>query len=153
MKIVVRPIVDPQREIDLTHRLVSAIAEELWSLYGGNEQLNWLEAERHLVRLVGAAGAEADETTFVSLGAAAGRVRHRRFGRLYAAPANRPARRVRLGGAGGATARGPSPAARLDQCKRKREPLGSRQLVAKSAAKDSRQGAMCCLRKPQGPCW
>ena len=28
MRIVVRPIVDPQREIDLTHRLESAIAEE-----------------------------------------------------------------------------------------------------------------------------
>lgn len=64
MKIIVRPVVDPQREIDLTHRLVSAIAEELWNLYGGNEELNWLEAERHLQRLIGEAREEADETTF-----------------------------------------------------------------------------------------
>lgn len=61
MKLVIRPIQDPQRELDLTHRLVSAIAEELWKLYGGNEQLNWVEAELHLQRIVGEAGAEARE--------------------------------------------------------------------------------------------
>ena len=71
MKIIVRPIVEPQREIDLTHRLASAIAEELWRLYGGNEQLNWMEAEGHLERLLGEARAEARETTFVSVGRAA----------------------------------------------------------------------------------
>ncbi len=52
MRLVIRPVQDPQREIDLTHRLTAAIAEELWSLYGGNEQLNWVEAELHLQRLV-----------------------------------------------------------------------------------------------------
>ncbi len=67
MKVLVRPVVDPQAEIDLTHRLVSAIAEELWKLYGGNEQLNWLEAERHLQQIVGKARAEADETMFVNM--------------------------------------------------------------------------------------
>lgn len=71
MKIIVRPVVVPRRETDLTHRLVSAIAEELWSLQGGNRQLNWLEAECHLQWIGGAARAEVDETTFVSLGAAA----------------------------------------------------------------------------------
>jgi hypothetical protein len=61
MKIIVRPILDPQREIDLTHRLVAAIAEELWRLFGGNETLNWIEAEWHLQRIVAQARAEARE--------------------------------------------------------------------------------------------
>jgi hypothetical protein len=77
MKIVIRPIVDPQREIDLTNRLVSAIAEELWRLYGGNDHLNWLEAERHLERIVGEAQHEAAEAVFVSVApAAAGAAGH-----------------------------------------------------------------------------
>lgn len=62
MKLVIRPIQDRQRELDVTHRLVSAIADELWKLYGGNDQLNWLEAELHLQRIVGRARAEARET-------------------------------------------------------------------------------------------
>lgn len=61
MRIAIRPVADPQREIDLTNRLVSAIAEELWRLYGGNEHLNWLEAERHLERIVSGARREAAE--------------------------------------------------------------------------------------------
>ncbi|MFN0011857.1 MAG: hypothetical protein ACKVS8_09465 [Phycisphaerales bacterium] len=59
MRIIIRPVVDRQREIDLTQRLTAVIAEELWRLYGGNEQLNWLEAELHLKRIVGEARAEA----------------------------------------------------------------------------------------------
>lgn len=65
MKIIVRPILDPQREIDLTHRLVAAIAEELWRLFGGNDALNWIEAERHLQQIVAQARVEADETAVV----------------------------------------------------------------------------------------
>lgn len=67
MKLVIRPIQDPQRELDVTHRLVSAIAEELWNLYGGNDQLNWIEAERHLQRIVGQvrAGARESEVALV----------------------------------------------------------------------------------------
>lgn len=65
MRIIVRPIVDPQREIDLTQRLIAAIAEELWRLYGGNEQLNWLEAELHLQHIVGAARAAAEATSVI----------------------------------------------------------------------------------------
>ena len=80
MKIIVRPVVEPQREIDLTHRLVSAIAGELWRLYGGNDQLNWLEAENHLERLLGEARAEARETTFVSVGRAARAAGFRKVG-------------------------------------------------------------------------
>lgn len=52
MKITVRPMSNPGHELDVTHRLIAAIAEELWLFHGGNEQLNWLEAERHLEALV-----------------------------------------------------------------------------------------------------
>lgn len=52
MRIVIRPVVEPQREIDLTRCLVTAIAEELWCRNGGNDQLNWIEAELHLQRIV-----------------------------------------------------------------------------------------------------
>lgn len=62
MQLVIHPIQDPERELDLTHRLVSAIADELWKLYGGNDHLNWIEAELHLQRLVGEARAVARET-------------------------------------------------------------------------------------------
>lgn len=67
MKIIVRPILDPQREIDLTHRLVAAIAEELWRLFGGNETLNWIEAEWHLQRIVAQARVDASETVVVQV--------------------------------------------------------------------------------------
>ncbi len=63
MRILVRPLAEPQREIDMTARLVSAIAEELWRRYGGNAALNWLEAERHLELIVG--DAEASTKTVV----------------------------------------------------------------------------------------
>ncbi len=52
MRVLVRPLAEPQREVDVTDRLVSAIAEELWRRYGGNAALNWLEAERHLERIL-----------------------------------------------------------------------------------------------------
>lgn len=67
MKIIIRPVMDPQREVDLTNRIVAAIAEELWRLYGGNEQLNWLEAEQHLQRIVGGVRGEAAETVLVTM--------------------------------------------------------------------------------------
>jgi hypothetical protein len=81
MRIIVRPVADPRRELDLTERLVSAIAEELWRLYGGNDRLNWLEAERHLERIVNEARSEAEETEVIveravrPKGPAAGRLR------------------------------------------------------------------------------
>lgn len=55
MRITVRPVADPGREVDLTDRLAATIAQELWLLYGGNDKLNWLEAERHLERIIGEA--------------------------------------------------------------------------------------------------
>jgi hypothetical protein len=58
MRITVHPLMEPKREIDLTYRLIAAIAEELWRRYGGNAQLNWLEAEEHLRRIIGEVRAE-----------------------------------------------------------------------------------------------
>lgn len=53
MRIIIHPLTEPEREIDVTHRLIAAIAEELWRHGGGNDHLNWIEAERHLRRIVG----------------------------------------------------------------------------------------------------
>jgi hypothetical protein len=61
MKIIVRPLADPAHEIDVTNRLVSAIADELWRVCGGNQQLNWLEAELHLQEIVAQASREAQQ--------------------------------------------------------------------------------------------
>lgn len=59
MRLVIHPLSDPQREVDVTRRLVAAIAAELWRLYGGNEKLNWIEAEGHLEHALRKAGAAA----------------------------------------------------------------------------------------------
>lgn len=61
MRLVSRPIQRPHRGFDLTHRLVSALAEGLWLLYGRNDELHGLEADLHLRRTVGEARAEADK--------------------------------------------------------------------------------------------
>lgn len=52
MKITIRPVVDPGRELDVTHRLVAAVAEALWMEFGGNQVLNWMEAETQLEKIV-----------------------------------------------------------------------------------------------------
>lgn len=67
MKLVIRPIQDSHRELGVSHRVVSVIAAELWRLCGGNDELNWLEAELHLGRMVGEARAEASETELLLL--------------------------------------------------------------------------------------
>jgi len=51
MKIVIHPILDPTREIDVTTRVVAAVAQELSQAYGGSEAVNWLEAEQHVQSL------------------------------------------------------------------------------------------------------
>ncbi|MCA9294633.1 MAG: hypothetical protein KDA20_12550 [Phycisphaerales bacterium] len=48
MRITIRPLSQPTQELEITDRLIAAIADELSARFGGNEQLNWLEAERHL---------------------------------------------------------------------------------------------------------
>jgi hypothetical protein len=50
---------DPRREIDVTQHLVAAIAEEIWRACGGNDDLNWLEAEALLQQIVGNASVTA----------------------------------------------------------------------------------------------
>jgi hypothetical protein len=40
------------RESDVTHRLVQAIALELWRLYGRDGTLDWTGVERHLGQIV-----------------------------------------------------------------------------------------------------
>lgn len=52
MRLTIRPAMDPEREIDLTHAVVAAIAQQIHVHCGGNEVLNWLEAERFLARVV-----------------------------------------------------------------------------------------------------
>lgn len=51
MKIIIHPILEPNREIDVTTRWVAAVAQELSQTYGGSEAVNWLEAERHVQAL------------------------------------------------------------------------------------------------------
>jgi hypothetical protein len=72
MRIVIHPVLEPRREIDVTRRLVSAIAEEIWRLYGGSSQLNWLEAERHLERIVEEARSLASRAEVAGLPGASG---------------------------------------------------------------------------------
>jgi hypothetical protein len=81
MNIVIRPVLEPRSEIDITRRLTAAIAEELWLRFGGNALLNWLEAEHHLKRIAGRAPLPAP-AEFINAVAPpphrAGRVRKRR---------------------------------------------------------------------------
>ena len=46
MPIIIRPSGTPDRELDLTRAITAAVAHELWRHGGGNDVLNWLEAER-----------------------------------------------------------------------------------------------------------
>jgi hypothetical protein len=51
MRITVRSLLDPQREIDVTGRLVAAIAKELWKLYRGNALLNRADEIEKAIRM------------------------------------------------------------------------------------------------------
>jgi hypothetical protein len=53
-------MLEPQREIDVTELLITAIAQELWRACGGNDHLNWIEAESHLRQIIGLHDAPAD---------------------------------------------------------------------------------------------
>lgn len=57
--LLVRPCAAPDRQIDVTQALVRAVAHELWRHEGGNEILNWLEAERVVSDLLGRVRAAA----------------------------------------------------------------------------------------------
>jgi hypothetical protein len=67
MQVLIRREVSEEQERDMTQRLVSAIAEELWGLNGGGGGFNWPEAERRLRRIVGEA--RACRTAVVSVAA------------------------------------------------------------------------------------
>jgi hypothetical protein len=60
LQVTIRPLADPASEIDLTQKLIAAIAEELWKHSGEADVVNWLEAEFHLKRLLGSVPLEAD---------------------------------------------------------------------------------------------
>ena len=51
MPIMIRPSMAPDRELDLTKALTAAVAHELWKQCGGNDVVNWLEAERIVASL------------------------------------------------------------------------------------------------------
>ena len=53
MRITIRPMLAPDRELDVTDSVVRAIAGSMATELGGNEQLNMLEAEFHLESLLG----------------------------------------------------------------------------------------------------
>ena len=60
MRLIIRPLQEPSREIDVTHRLTATIAEELWRRYGGEDQGNWSEAEMHLGRIIESANSQGN---------------------------------------------------------------------------------------------
>lgn len=53
MRVIVKPSLTPHLHVDITNALVSTIAAELARAQGGNDVLNWLEAERVLQDLIG----------------------------------------------------------------------------------------------------
>ena len=52
MRLTIRPSMAPDREIDVTQALIAAVAHQLHAQCGGNDVLNWLEAERFLARIL-----------------------------------------------------------------------------------------------------
>lgn len=48
-RLLVHPLLGPPEGLDVTQAVTRALAEELWRRFGGNDVLNWVEAER-LVR-------------------------------------------------------------------------------------------------------
>lgn len=53
MRLTIRPLLSPDRELDVTEPVLRAIAGSMADQFGGNEQLNLLEAEFHLERMLG----------------------------------------------------------------------------------------------------
>ena len=52
MRVTIRPSANPNQEIDVTRALIGAVAAELWRAQGGNDVLNWMEAEQFIASLV-----------------------------------------------------------------------------------------------------
>ncbi len=57
-RIVLRPIANPDQEIDMTDAFIDLIAAELGKRRGGNAVLDRLEAEAHLQNLLSPGGGE-----------------------------------------------------------------------------------------------
>lgn len=55
-RLMVRPIADPGKTIDVSEALTKAVAHRLWEHHGGNDALNWLEAERLVQELLARLG-------------------------------------------------------------------------------------------------
>ena len=53
-RIVLRPMLGPHTGLDVTEAVTRAVAQELWNLHGGNDVMNWFEAERLLGEFVNA---------------------------------------------------------------------------------------------------
>ena len=62
MRLTIRPMLAPDRELDVTEPVVRAIAGHMAAELGGNEQLNLLEAELHLRRIMRQPGSGAGAT-------------------------------------------------------------------------------------------
>lgn len=45
-RLVLHPTLGPPEGVDLTEAIIGAVAAELWKRFGGNDVVNWLEAER-----------------------------------------------------------------------------------------------------------
>lgn len=73
MQLVNQRPTDRARESDVTHRLVQAIALELWRLYGRNGTLNWPGVDRHLSHIVNQARNDVRDSlaALISVAAAA----------------------------------------------------------------------------------
>ena len=52
MRVTIKPSANPTQEIDITGALVGAVAAEIWKHCGGNDVLNWMEAEQFVASLV-----------------------------------------------------------------------------------------------------
>ncbi len=66
-RIVIHPEEGPAEGIDVTQGVVGVIASELWRLRGGNDVLNWIEAERLLIHAL-LAGLECDRESAAAAG-------------------------------------------------------------------------------------
>ena len=51
MRVTITPSSNPTQQIDVTQALIGAVAGELWKHCGGNDVLNWVEAERFVESL------------------------------------------------------------------------------------------------------
>jgi hypothetical protein len=59
MRLTIRPLNEPHLEIDVTGPMLAVIADRIADCTGGNRQLNLLEAELHLGRMLREAGRRA----------------------------------------------------------------------------------------------